>query len=72
MSPRTTTGRRGTGPTPGPEGRGEIADAPVGGTRSLLEAVLRELNQGLHGRGSGAALIARADADGNRPDNSGS
>ncbi|WP_190079889.1 hypothetical protein [Streptomyces longisporoflavus] len=60
------------GPIPGPEGRGEIADAPVGGTRSLLEAVLRELNQGLHGRGSGAALIARAGAGDNRRDTSGS
>ncbi|MEU6674394.1 hypothetical protein [Streptomyces sp. NPDC046925] len=44
----------------------------MGGTRSLLEAVLRELNQGLHGRGSGAALIARTDPDGNRYGTSGS
>ncbi|WP_409055514.1 hypothetical protein [Streptomyces sp. SYP-A7185] len=47
MTPPRGTERRGPGPA-APAAHGEPTGAPLGGTRSLLEAVLRELNDGLH------------------------
>lgn len=55
MTPRATTGGGGSGP-PAPDGR---TDSVLGGTRSLLEAVLRELNQGLHSHQVRATPLAR-------------
>ncbi|MER5252215.1 MULTISPECIES: hypothetical protein [unclassified Streptomyces] len=71
MTPRATTGRRGQD-APAAAGRGEPADAPLGGTRSLLEAVLRELNQGLHSHRPGQQPIPRPGPSDNSSETSGS
>ncbi|WP_371749579.1 hypothetical protein OG302_39555 [Streptomyces sp. NBC_01283] len=58
MTRPATCRRRGTG-APTPAARDERAAAAVGGTRGLLEAVLRELDDGPHSHRGRAMPIAR-------------